>query len=270
MVMVCVLWATFGELTERAGAFHYDFLADGDNAVVFLEPRVASFVREQFADACSTVCTQELVVEQPTGMLERIPFGQSQPVMTGEGLTMVRNFRKTLSNALVGHRHYDDMRFGYRVLKATAMCERALARGVPVLQPYFERVVNDLHAVPLPENPFEYLEDRYYQTLSTSGQWNVVEKAAASVPITTGARQSFARAFGISPEEQISMEKRLVDGVDLARSRWWVRRWWNHKWEQVQVYDGPDGGTGLLQDTCYLASDWSAPRGSATADQGQW
>jgi hypothetical protein len=75
-----------------------------------------------------------------------------------------------------------------------------------------------------------------------------------AVGVSTEARASFASAFGVSPEEQIALEKSLASGIRFpGEVRGWARRGWvGHSWKAITVEDGPDGGTGLVNDLFYM------------------
>lgn len=208
LIMIAAVRATVHLMASRVGHFRYDLLADGDNCLIFVEPAFATRVVGDFRSTCREVSAQELVVERPVTRLEEVVFGQSHPVWCAEGWQMVRDVRKTLSNAFSGHRHFNEWTFGVRVLKATARCELYLARGVPVMQAYFSAAVERLAHVPDLPDPRDFLEGASLDAIRAAGSWQAVI-SSVTVPVTAASRQSFEAAFGISGDEQVLLESRL-------------------------------------------------------------
>jgi len=227
-----------------ARKFKWDCLVDGDNAIIFVQGDVAAEVHAIFAEACARVCKQRLVVEKPTQVYEQIPFGQSQPLCVGDRVTMVREPFKVLSNSFSGYKHYENMTAGWRILKAVAQCELHLNRGVPLLQPYFQKALQELEAVPDLANPAKYLESRYVDIYRAG----IDPVKTLAEPILPSTRISFQKAWGIDVEDQVALEEQLVSGLVMSKHSSWVRKLWGHRWTNVEVTDGPDGETGFVQD----------------------
>jgi hypothetical protein len=245
LVMLCACRAAFRVLEHRFGDMRYDLLADGDNALVFIEAKHAKLVHANFASAVREVSPQELAVENPVTRLEHVVFGQSHPVLVHGRYKMVRDPFKTLSGAFSGYRHYADFaKFGAKVLKQVAIGEMALARGVPVLQAYFAAAVNLLVMAPDLPNPADVLEGRLLEALS-SGDWK-----QPALEVTLESRLSFQEAFGISVEEQVRMEETLPRDIRFPPSRYTGLR--RYVWPVIAVEDGPEGGTGSVHDRMFL------------------
>jgi hypothetical protein len=236
VIMGASVKAAVRVLTDELGVFRYDLLADGDNCLIFVEPRVASEVHRLFARAVRTVSGQEMAVEDPVTRLTEVVFGQSKPCKRSLGSwTMVRNPLKTLSHAFSGYRHYNHYdKFGVKILKAVAQCELALARGIPVLQAYFAAAVNKLGKFSDLRNPNDFLEARYYETLAKGGALPDVKV----VEITAEARQSFFEAWGIGVDEQLDLERRLPLEMTFPHEDTEFGR---VGWVPVYVGDGSDG-----------------------------
>lgn len=144
---------------------------------------------------------------------------------------MVRDIRKTLSYAFASYRHYEDPKFGARVLKAVSQGELALAIGLPILQAYFAAAVDRLSSVRDLSNPEYYLEGRL---LDVPVKLNDARKRTR--PVTTESRLSFERAFGINPEEQRRLEDELVSGLRFPHEV----PGFNWDAHTVDLIDGPD------------------------------
>lgn len=207
LIMLATCRAAMGVIRRTRPNLRYDLLADGDNCLLFLEEKDVESVRIVFAETVSSICAHELAVEEPEVIPERVVFGQSKPVKTSLGWTMVRDPIKTLSHAFTGHRHFLEPRYGMRVLKAVALAETWLNAGVPVLGPYFLKASKLLSSVDLPEHPADVLEG---WELLASSELSGAAKRAQDADITPAARLSYEKAFGVSPEEQVLLEERLT------------------------------------------------------------
>lgn len=186
------------------GTSRYDSLVDGDNALLFLPRSEVAEVIQRFATVVAEVSGHEMVLERPVDYLEGVRFGQSAPVETSSGWTMVRDWRKVLSGGTSSHANLNEPGFGRAYLHGVALCELSLARGVPIIGRWAESLrqatQSDVTRV------LDHLRD--YQVLGVdlsalgSGRGAYVEPCAV-------ARESFARAFGVSVERQLRLESEL-------------------------------------------------------------
>jgi hypothetical protein len=124
---------------------------------------------------------------------------------------MVREYTKVLSNALSSHRWLRDPVFSREWMRGVAACEVSLSRGVPVLQAWALQLQKFLGS---PDGVRAHPHTDYL----VAGAWFAGSECALSVSAET--RVSFARAFGLEPEEQIELEKSFgsVMGVVLGRA----------------------------------------------------
>lgn len=245
LIMLSACRATMAHL-DGGRSIRYDLLADGDNCLIFVEHARSQYVWANFGSAASTVSSQELAVENPVTKLEHVTFGQSKPVHTGERWSMVRDPVKVLSTAFTSHKHYNDLTYGARVLKAVAQGELALSRGVPVLQAYFKRAVDLTRHIPELPHPEDVLEGRVLELLRPELNTHNLTlrqllRAVDVAPVTDAARNSFAEAWGHSVDEQRHLEANLPLGMEfpIPKTRWYRRI--VTKWEEVPGYDYPDG-----------------------------
>nr|ALM62232.1 RNA-dependent RNA polymerase [Soybean leaf-associated ssRNA virus 1] len=219
-------------------------LADGDNALVFVSSRWADRLRSSFANRISSICGHEMTVEDPTDVLEKVVFGQSQPIVTSDGLKMVRDFRKVLAGAFCGHRHYFDRTFAPRLMYEVALAELSLARGVPVLEPYFRSCVQALEGFKRLRDPSLFLEGHLLGV-------NVEHVKRPFEAISIDTRVSFESAFGVGVQEQLDLEQRLVSGVRADLRRVATGALWLD-----EVVTGEDGRSGSetvdAWDHCFL------------------
>jgi hypothetical protein len=188
LVMLCVTMATMREIGVRK----FDLLADGDNCLLFVERDTDL---SAFDATCTRISGQEMELEKPVTVLEHVRFGQSAPLRTALGLTMVRDPVKVISQGLSSHIHLRT-KFGEAWAAGVGLCESYLNAGVPVLQAWAHSV-RKLSAKIAPPDFY-----RHYQLLGVPSEL----RAVGHVPITAEARRSFEEAFGIGVERQIALE----------------------------------------------------------------
>lgn len=206
IIMLCVVAAVM-----RSFGVRFDVLVDGDNCLVFLESDDLPVVLAEFADRSRDWSGQELVLERPVHVMEEIRFGQSAPVYLGKsGWTMVRDYRKVLSGATSSHKWLREPLYATRYLQGVARCELSLSRGVPVLQSWSLSMLGI-------SNTAKVLKEDPFADYFVVGAWFADEGDA--VPVSTEARISFERAFGIGVEEQKRLESsfKLPQGQEYRR-----------------------------------------------------
>lgn len=188
----------------------YDVLVDGDNALVFLAGADVARVYPHFAARVLNSCGQELTLESPVSVLEAVRFGQSAPVNLGCGFgwTMVRDWRKVLSGFAASHRWLAEPSFGRRWLRDVVRCELSLARGLPVLQEVFLRMLD--HIGLEGKTVHEGALSDYFVV----GAWLACGKDV--VPVSLESRLSFETAFGLSGADQKLLETSFQPGFGLT------------------------------------------------------
>jgi hypothetical protein len=206
LVMCCLVLASAKLLGTR-----FDFLADGDNAILFLRKADLDVWRRVLPEVFLSMGF-EVTLEDPATEFEQIVFGQSKPCFAAGRWTMVRDVYKVLSHAACGHQHFSEMKGGLRVLKSIGYCEAVLSRGVPVLQEYAHALLKATQHVSF--SHAELGDFEYKAVLSRGISW----AAAAKADITAEARLGFEKSWGISLEEQVRMERVLARGFEPPRS----------------------------------------------------
>lgn len=181
----------------------FDLLVDGDNALVFLERKTSGPVVKGFAEQVLLNSGHEFVLERPVHTVEEIRFGRSAPVNLGggRGYMMVRSYLSVLSGGLSSHRFLREPRYAKEWMAGVAMCELSMARGIPVLQAWASSVLRTLDfRKRVRIDPFrDYL---------TQGAWLAGLDEVQEVGLET--RESFERAFGLTPEAQVMLEEAFV------------------------------------------------------------
>jgi len=221
LIMCCLVLG----VATRLGT-GYDFLADGDNAVVFVRRRdLSSWISE--LPGCFIEMGHEAEVGPIAERLEEVVFGQSKPIRVDGRWTMVRDPFKILSQAFTGFKHFADMRGGIRVLKSVAYCEAVLSKGVPVLQAFSQSMLEATKDVSFSKAVLDNFE--YKRILAKGIRW----ASARKTTITSEARAMFAISWGVAVEEQLRLEALLSKVPSIPRD-------WRGTSIQEEMPDGRD------------------------------
>jgi hypothetical protein len=196
----------------------FDTFVDGDDVLLFVERAQETLVRERLAAEYLTF-GQEIKVEGIAYRLSDITHCQCRLTLTSGGdWIMVRPWKKVLSSSLVSTRHFASPKSA-EVIRSIAQCELALNSGVPILQAFSVSVLNRIGSGATSK------VGRYAYAFVTS-KWQDVK----AIPITPAARVAFALTWGVSPEEQILIERELLDGPPFT---WPLRK-------EPPLFDGPE------------------------------
>jgi hypothetical protein len=191
----------------------FDILVDGDNALVFLHHADAARVVSCFAPLALEFSGHEMVLENPVSRLEEVRFGQCAPVELNPGVwTMVRDWVKVVSHMTSSHVHLQQPKFAPRFLRGVGQCELALNSGVPVAQTLARSLVHSTEGV-------KDVDDSLYMDYAQLGVDVAARGSAVYREPSQLARESFARAFGVTPDEQVSIERALTFRT-LSVSEW--------------------------------------------------
>lgn len=186
----------------------FDLLDDGDDCLLIVEEEDLSEVLRNLPDYCLS-CGHELKIENIARDIESVVFCQSRPVFVSGHYRFVRDWRKVLSHTLVGTRwvhapHWQRLGF----LAGLAECEIALSAGVPILQEYACALMRNSHGA-----------EKLFDTSSGEYRRYLFEGKHSPEEVTVEARLSFEKAFGVSFDEQLDIEKVLASwDFDLRRT----------------------------------------------------
>lgn len=199
-VMVAILIACFDELYHTGKV---QFYSDGDDTLIFIHrsvPEETARLRIKRMDeflsphkGCATT------VEEVAFETEQVVFCRAKPVKTANGWTLVKRPIDALRTVFTLVRHFKSRGILLNYLTTLGVGYRSLFSGVPVLG-----VLADVFALGgtvdrrlLASGGLEYMMARDN------------EETLSSV-VTSGARASFARAFGVSPATQKVVEQLLL------------------------------------------------------------
>lgn len=215
------------------GLSKWDCLDDGDDCLLIVE-------KEQLGLILSTVKGKFLSygmvmkIEHVADSLPEVLFCRSHPVEYMPGRwKFVRDYRDVLSKAATGTKHWDSITYRLRVINAVGLCELILGLGVPVLQSFALMLLRNVPAgaydLDLAPCGMAARANRDLKMLGLS------LKQLKPVPVQWCARESFATAFGLAPEEQIRLERKFADLTFDAKSTappvWEHSGFWD--WDQT-------------------------------------
>lgn len=178
----------------------FDVLADGDNCLIFVPERSLGRLLEEVPVRSVACCGQELEISTPVRVVEEVRFGQSAPVWFPDGWRMVREPFKVMSGAASSYRWLREPKFRREYLAGVARCEYSVSRAVPLLQAYaIELYRAAAFRGSVREHPFSE-----YMYIGASLRWEPED-----TPVHPLTRESFYKAFGVSPAEQVRLERGL-------------------------------------------------------------
>lgn len=203
---------------------------DGDDLLVICESSDVQFlVRElpkQFVGF-----GQEIRIENVTDDIRKVVFCQTRMVSNGKADIMVRDWRKVMSHACCGTKHWNDPHMIRPMLGLVGSCELALNSGVPVLQEFALALIRNAKGKMAKSSHAEsaglFYRVKYEFGSVESAQLNAVEQ-----PITDSARLAFEQAFDMPEWEQKAAEDRLrrwsIDTTIRDYPEEWDSMWEDH------------------------------------------
>lgn len=163
---------------------------DGDDCVVFIEQRDL----HRFNDGLRDWFLERgfaMKVEEPAYELEAIEFCQCHPVWNGDQYTMCRNVTKALFTDVVHvGRTPEEIRSIRQAVYESGMC---WSKGIPVFQSFYKKLRTGSSKIASIRHSGTY--------------WNSQGCVSGSKYVSTKARLSFEKAFGITPHEQLAIEE---------------------------------------------------------------
>lgn len=166
---------------------------DGDDFIIFVERSVSHLVTPDWYKQFGMVTK----VDNSTSVIEEIEFCQSRPVFNGVGYTMVRNPLRMLARLqwMVGKKHPKHV---VNYLTSIGLCMMSLGVGLPV-----EQYVGSTLAS---------LGGRYIQTdLHYRANKMKMKPGRAQIVVPSDlVRSSYYAAWGITPDEQMELEKIII------------------------------------------------------------
>lgn len=220
----------------------WDCLDDGDDCLLIIEASDLSLVLATIKDEFLSY-GMVLKVESSCDSLFGVIFCQSCVVEYSPGrFKFVRDYKKVISKALCGIRHWKDPRYRVKVLRAIGTCELVLNLGVPVLQAFALAVLRNCGC---DEFDLKYAPDGLRaRTLREARFLGAKPEKIVPTEIHQVARESFEQSFGLSWGDQLNLEEFLNEWeFDVWGLHSWGAEWSVHDWiphfSCTEVYDQP-------------------------------
>lgn len=184
----------------------YDMLLDGDDCLLIIEHEDLEWV---LANVKPTFLEfgMECKIENVSETIEGVEWCQCHPIQYEPGkYKFVRNPFKVFSTAMSGVKYVDSDKARRKLIHTIGMAEMVLNLGVPVMQAFAEAMMRN--AATNESIVFQETDDMYYRVgLELQAMGLKQLERLAPKTITDCARESFARAFGVSIEMQLELEQ---------------------------------------------------------------
>jgi hypothetical protein len=191
IIMCAMVWSFANERN-----FRVKLANNGDDCVLFLEKRDLHHL-DHFPRFCEEMGFR-MEMEEPVYEFEQIEFCQMHPLYTDEGVTMCRNWKTALTKdtMCIKNLPLNQIRNWFA---AVGLCGLKTYGGLPILSTMYKKMIS------LSSDRMTALKDKDFHT------WNSIVFGRgmdrSDNVISTEARVSFYVAFGITPQEQIEMER---------------------------------------------------------------
>lgn len=198
---------------------------DGDDCLLIIEREDLERLQKNIGEIFLNY-GQEVKLENIATVLEDVEFCQARPVrMNDNTMSMVANWRKIISQSTSGTRYWHEHETRKNMAFSIGQCLFALYPGVPIIQQYAQKLCE--------QGTFsrEVINTDWIWKVQPTGRTRDLGQLGPE-PITPDTRNSFARAFGVSPLQQVAIERQLEqwqlpEGTETATSE--VSGEWN--WE---------------------------------------
>lgn len=198
VLMLAMVFAIMGELKLNK----WDFFDDGDDCLIIVDKLEEDKLKT--LQACFLEFGQEIKLENRAEELEQVVFCQCKPVQLPAGWTMVRNWKKVLSQDACGVRRWNVPKLVRPMLNAIGQCELALHPGCPIIQEYALACIRNGDGT-VPKGFFD--DEEIYYKLGRGNYSSELNYEPVAIP--SFARESFARAYNVSIQEQLDIESKL-------------------------------------------------------------
>lgn len=222
-IIMSVLLAAFG---KHLGV-KFDFLCDGDDSVFFYQG--VQVTDEQVWDFFQQFGFSMKIEGRPKEFVE-LNFCQSKPVFIGDSWTLIRDPYKIMSKIGVSHK-LRNKQGRNKYIRTVALGELSLCRGCPMLQDFLVQVIKECErGMSARQKRRGMINQQAIRDNWRLSQWLPKDWTKVKVtPITSHARNTFSRAWGVPVHHQLSVEKRVANwsfasdedynglGVDVKR-----------------------------------------------------
>lgn len=180
----------------------FRFYVDGDDAVLFVEREYVDTIKTKLEGEFRKF-SQELKVGEARSVLreglECIEFCQSKPVCVNGEWRFVRNPEKVINCYLRTFRWSQSDQLLKRYFATVSPPEMIINSDVPILDKFFET----LHTLSGDEKPLDSVARNYWRRTVHESELAAYQRRG----VQDGTRESFYRAFGVAPDEQLLAEQ---------------------------------------------------------------
>jgi hypothetical protein len=170
---------------------------NGDDCVVFMEKRDLGKFSEGLYEWFINMGF-DMKIEAPVFEFEKVEFCQTQPIFDGNRWLMCRKPEAVFAKDTTFLQPYQSKKQISNWLYAVGMGGLRLTGGIPVLQHFYRAYLRYGKPGLVPKDHFSW----YTRQLMTDMDRDFG-------PVTPEARCSFQRAFGITPDEQVELERQI-------------------------------------------------------------
>ncbi len=226
LLMVIQCLAALKKLEVR-----FELFDDGDDCLILVDEADFELVRSRLVDIFLSF-GQELKIENVARHWGDVVFCQSKIVHNGVDYIMVRDWRKVLSHACCGTKHWNDPNMVRPMLGLVGACELALNSGVPILQEFALALVRNSHGKQAKLDNAD--PGIVYRLKAETGEPETAIKEAKAVPITDYARSCFEQAFDVPVWQQLAIEDLLRQWTISKVEADTLPMEWDHTWNDYR------------------------------------
>ncbi len=194
----CILMCAMTYSWSKKTGVKINLANNGDDCMYIMNasdvPRWQAGLEQAYADKGF-----RMVLEEPVYELEQVEFCQAKPCMTVEGRKMVRNPLTLVTKGSMCLLPFaGNMKALQKWMMAVGVAEGSLGRGVPVVQSFARAMRRNGRRC-----SNRLINAAYYQSNRVYHADLVVD----DLEITSEARMSFYKSFGIIPDHQEALER---------------------------------------------------------------
>lgn len=217
--VICVLFVVSYFMDADIPDKYYRLIDDGDDFFILVSNHLAEKVQHELPIWMSTLNQETEVLSGGrvnTNSMEAIEFCQAKPVWCANGYRFIRDPVRVTNVYLNSVRWYNTRADAEMYWAAVSQAELLINRGVPILYSFFNALSRHSNGA----KPCKSQLRRFYLKSALESK-TLLTDSELDDSITEETRNSFAKAFGIKPQEQLLIE---AFWDDWKPGYEWVRR----------------------------------------------
>jgi len=174
----------------------------GDDSAICIERSSIPLIDAEMLNSIGFETTYKIVES-----IEEVEYCQCNPVNLGNKWTMVRNPLRAITRSTICiDNNIKTPELFRRWIHSVGLCELALNSGVPIMQEFAVWAARQHTKTIITSDHNEYYKEQIAKS----------KENARAVPITSTARVSFSKSFGITPTKQVEIEKYIRNIKDIG------------------------------------------------------